>query len=79
VDASNVGKLAKEFKRTPKEIREAIHQVKNNADWRGMGGNKNPDVVVDTDGEVYPELPGGGRGEDSIGNILDYLPDKPDN
>jgi RHS repeat-associated protein len=66
-----VGKIAKSFGRTEKEIRDAIHAVKRNMD-RG-GPVRNPDVKVDlTTGEVYPKTPTGVG--DSIGNIFDYLP-----
>jgi hypothetical protein len=60
---------------TTKQIQDAIHRVKNQSGWRGNGGNRNPDVFVDdVTGEVYPQLPDGTPGGDSIGNIYDYLP-----
>ncbi|WP_157407372.1 hypothetical protein [Actinomadura atramentaria] len=56
-----------------REIRDAIHAVKNKAKWRGLGSNKNPDMVVDIrTGEVYPRTPKG-ISDDSIGNIGDFL------
>jgi hypothetical protein len=67
-----VGKIATDLGRTAKEVKDAIHKVK-----QGMPRDapiRNPDVVVDTStGEVYPKTQGAGIG-DSIGNIRDYLP-----
>lgn len=37
------------------------------------GPVRNPDVVIDTDGEVYPLGPRGVPADDSIGNILDCI------
>lgn len=71
---SDVGKIARELGYTEKEIDEAIHGVKGAGDWRGIGGNKNPDIVVDLNtGEVYPQARKGVG--DSIGNIRDHLPE----
>jgi len=67
----SVGALASELNRTPREIRDAIHKVKEELP-RG-GPRRNPDVRVDPrTGEVYPELPDGALGE-SVGNIFDHL------
>jgi hypothetical protein len=72
----NVRKIAKELGYTPKEIDQAIHAVKAHGDWRGLGDNKNPDVLVDlSTGNVYPQT-ATGAGESSIGNIYDYLRNK---
>ena len=64
-------KLARQFGKTEKEIRDAIHAAK-----RGMsraGSRRNPDVRVDPrTGEICPETPSGGV-DDSIGNIFDFL------
>ena len=60
-----------------KQIKEAIHGVKGQGGWRGIGGNTNPDILIDPKtGEVYPQTPDGSPG-DSIGNIFDYLPEEP--
>lgn len=64
--------------RTPrtseKQINDAIHAVKAYGGWRGIGANKNPDVVIDTStGEVYVQMPNGEVSDESIGNILDEL------
>jgi hypothetical protein len=68
--------LARILGRPVKEIKEAIHRVKNQPGWRGNGGQKNPDVFVDdVTGDVYPQLPDGTPSDDSIGNIYDYLED----
>lgn len=75
--SSNVGKIAKQTGYTPKQINDAIHGVKGQGGWRGLGVNKNPDIVVDTTtGEVYVELQNGETSDDSIGNIYDYLPEE---
>jgi len=67
-----IGKLAQELKKTEKQIRDAIHKVKENL--KGSGPKRNPDVKVDpATGEVYPMNPNGSLG-DSIGNIFDFLP-----
>lgn len=71
---SNVGKIARQLRYTPKQINDAIHAVKAYGGWRGIGANKNPDVVVDTStGEVYVQMPNGEVSDESIGNILDEL------
>ncbi len=74
---SNEGAIGQELGYSRKDIKLAIHAVKNKPGWRGIGGNKNPDVVVDTStGEVYPKLPDGSPADDSIGNVFDYLPEE---
>jgi RHS repeat-associated protein len=70
----NIGKLSRQFGYSQREIQSAIEQVKQEGLPRG-GPVRNPDVVVDEDGETYPLGPGGQPAEDSIGNILDYLVD----
>ncbi|UGT64184.1 hypothetical protein [Nocardia asteroides] len=73
---TKVGKIANHYGVPPAQVRDAIHEVKRYGDWRGDGGNKNPDVVVDLEsGEVYVKMPNGQPSEDSIGNIRDYLED----
>jgi hypothetical protein len=75
--SSNVGKISRQTGYTPKQINDAIHGVKGQGGWRGLGVNKNPDVVVDTTtGEVYVKMQDGEPSEDSIGNIYDYLPEE---
>ena len=64
----DVNKIAQDTDSSPKDVKDAIHKVKNQRGWRGDGKNRNPDVEVDEDGEVYPE-----GSDDSIGNIHDYL------
>jgi hypothetical protein len=67
------GKIAVETGHSIREVRDAIHRVKDNLPRDT--GIRNPEVDVDvTTGEVYPRTPDGGHG-DSIGNIHDYLPD----
>jgi hypothetical protein len=67
--ADRIGQIAEETGLTAKEVRDKIHEAKENLP-RGTGV-RNPDVVVDLDdGEIYPKIPGGGYG-DSIGNIYD--------
>jgi hypothetical protein len=56
---------------TEREIKDAIHKVKNEGLGRG-GPVKNPDVAVSPRGDVRPKLPDGGLG-DSIGNIYDHI------
>ncbi|MCL1841474.1 MAG: hypothetical protein FWF75_06995, partial [Propionibacteriaceae bacterium] len=56
---------------TVKQIKDAIHAVKNAG--KIPGALKNADVMVDQNGEVYPILPNGEPAEDSIGNIFDIL------
>jgi hypothetical protein len=76
--SSSPGKIANQTGYTRQQINDAIHAVKNQPGWRGLGGIKNPDIVVDTStGEVYPQQPDGGPADDSLGNIYDYLPDQP--
>lgn len=59
-----------------KEIKEAIHQVKAQGGWRGIGGNRNPDMLVNPEsGDVMPQMPNGEPG-DVIGNLFDYLKEK---
>ncbi len=71
---SDVDKMADDFGHTPEEVEWAIEDVKGADKWRGVGDNRNPDVVVDTNsGEVYPKMKNGKVGEDSIGNIFDHL------
>jgi len=60
------GKIGKEHGMTPKEVKEAIHGIKGDANMPN-----NPDVEVCNDcGEVFPQTDNGGLG-DSIGNIKD--------
>jgi RHS repeat-associated protein len=66
--------IANETGYTVKQIKDAIHRVKNDAAWRGVGSRKNPDMLVNPrTGDVHPQLPNGKPG-DVIGNIFDYLP-----
>lgn len=54
---------------TPQEVRDRIHDAKQNIPTGT--GQRNPDVVVDLDtGEIYPVASDGTVG-DSIGNIHD--------
>lgn len=56
---------------TARDVRAAIEEIKT--EWGRMGGSgRNPDVVVDRAGEVFPVGPNGLG--DSIGNLRDYLP-----
>ncbi|MCX4747342.1 hypothetical protein OG455_17745 [Kitasatospora sp. NBC_01287] len=74
---SNPGSIGQDLGYSRRQVNDAIHAVKGQGGWRGIGGNKNPDVVVDTStGEVYPKLPDGSPADDSIGNIFDYLPEE---
>jgi hypothetical protein len=73
----SVGKVARDASErlgrrvSPREIKDAIHGVKNKGLGRG-GPIKNPDVQVHPGtGDVKPEVPGGLG--DSIGNIYDFL------
>jgi RHS repeat-associated protein len=67
-------KVAQVLKRTEREIKDAIHDVKRDAGIIRTGSRSNPDVEIDIrTGEVYPKA-GNGRLGDSIGNILDHLP-----
>ncbi|MFC7262657.1 hypothetical protein [Streptomyces lutosisoli] len=60
-----------------KQIKEAIHRVKGQGGWRGIGDNGNPDMLIDPNtGEVHPQMLDGTPG-DSIGNIFDYRPEEP--
>ncbi|HEX7660545.1 MAG TPA: hypothetical protein VF444_13810 [Pseudonocardiaceae bacterium] len=71
---TNPGSIASKTGYSRRQINDAIHGVKSQGGWRGLGANKNPDVVVDVNtGEVYPQLPDGSPSEDSIGNIFEYL------
>jgi hypothetical protein len=70
--AGYISKLARQFGVSTREIRTAIESVKQAGLPRG-GPVRNPDVVVDEEGEVYPLGPGGIPAEDSIANILDYI------
>ncbi len=75
-ETSNVRRIAQEYGTTPKAVKDAIHKIKAQGAWRGNGGNRNPDVVVDLEtGEVHVQLPDGSASEDSLGNILDELED----
>ncbi|MFJ3205692.1 polymorphic toxin-type HINT domain-containing protein [Streptomyces sp. NPDC086989] len=66
--------IAKATGLSVKQVKDAIHKVKAQGAWRGIGGNKNPDMLVDPKtGEVYPQMPDGSPG-DSIGNIFDHIP-----
>ncbi|MER5967572.1 RHS repeat-associated core domain-containing protein [Streptomyces sp. NPDC002057] len=68
--------IAKATGYTAKEIKEAIHRVKAQGAWRGIGGNRNPDMLVDPEsGDVMPQMPNGDPG-DVIGNIYDHLKEK---
>jgi len=74
--ASRPGQIANHFGYTTKQIKDAIHAVKRDGLPRD-GAQRNPDVIVDLDtGEVYVKLPDGSPSDDSIGNILEYLPDE---
>ncbi|WP_314225546.1 hypothetical protein [Streptomyces zaehneri] len=74
---SRVNALARATGYSVKQIKDAIHGVKGQGGWRGIGGNRNPDMLIDPQtGEVYPEMLDGTPG-DSIGNIFDYLPEEP--
>ena len=72
---SNVGKLANKFRKSPQEIKDALHKAKDALQrYKGKGMKGNVDVTVDpTTGEVYPQIPGGGLG-DTLGNISEFLP-----
>ncbi|MCP2337489.1 hypothetical protein [Actinomadura rupiterrae] len=69
--------LAEKLHRTRKEIKDAIHKVKDGPPkWRSLGKSKKPDMYVDPEtGEVYPEMPNGEPTEDSVGNLIEKLPD----
>ncbi|MEU2628319.1 polymorphic toxin-type HINT domain-containing protein [Kitasatospora sp. NPDC007106] len=73
---SKPGAIAKATGYSVKQIKDAIHKVKAQGGWRGIGSNKNPDMLIDPKtGEVHPQLPDGTPGE-SIGNIFDHLPEE---
>lgn len=73
---TKVNKIASHYGVPPQAVRDAIHKIKAQGAWRGNGGSRNPDIVVDLeDGEVYVKMPDGSPSEDSIGNILDELED----
>lgn len=66
-----VGTIANKTNRTVREIKDAIHRVKES--MPRSGSRRNPDVLVDPkSGEVYPKMPSGRPG-DSIGNIFEHL------
>lgn len=69
---TSADKLAREYGVSRKEMNKAIHEAKSYGAWRGNGKNRNPDVEVDEDGEVYPK-----GSDESIGNIGDYLEKRP--
>jgi hypothetical protein len=72
--STNPAQMARRFDSTVKDINKAIHLAKKGIPEGGPSNN--PDVVVDMDtGEVYVKLPNGKPSSDSIGNILDYLPE----
>jgi len=76
--ASSPGKIARQTGYTEKQVRDAIHEVKEQRGWRNYSDRRTPDVTVDTStGEVFPKLADGTPAGDSIGNIYDYLPDEP--
>jgi hypothetical protein len=69
---SRPGQIANKLGVTTREVKVAIHKVKQYGLPRD-GPTRNPDVVVNTEsGEVYVQL-GGGYSSDSIGNIFEYL------
>jgi RHS repeat-associated protein len=66
-----IGAIADATGATPKEVRGAMHPLKDNLPKSSE--KKNPDVeVCTTCGEVYPQTSDGTLG-DSIGNIHDHL------
>jgi hypothetical protein len=74
--ASRPGQIASHFGYTTKQVKDAIHAVKRKGLPRD-GAQRNPDVIVDLDsGEVYVKMPDGSPSEDSIGNILEELPEQ---
>ena len=74
---SRPGALAQAWGYSTKQIRTAIERVKQQPGWRG-GASRNPDVFVDdATGEVFPRPPDGTPGQDSIGNLYDFLPEEP--
>ncbi len=68
---SDQSSIASRFGMSRKEVNKAIHALKT--DIPSGAPVRNPDVVVDAAGEVFPKIPGGGLG-DSLGNILDDIP-----
>ncbi|MFE6833413.1 hypothetical protein ACFVFI_01010 [Streptomyces sp. NPDC057705] len=65
--------IAKAAGLSVKQVKDAIHKVKAEGAWRRIGGNKNPDMLIDPEtGEVSPRMPDGSPG-DSIGNIFDHI------
>lgn len=66
------------FGATTKQVKDAIHAVKRNGEVRAVGGRNNPDIMVDDAGEVYVQMPAGSPSSDSVGNILDFLPEPRD-
>jgi hypothetical protein len=71
-ESNRPSQIADSFGASERDVRAAIERIKQDNLPRG-GPIRNPDVVVDLrTGEVYPQLPNGGRG-DSIGNLHDYL------
>ncbi|PXX68880.1 hypothetical protein DFR70_102566 [Nocardia tenerifensis] len=71
---TKVNRIANYYGVPAKAVKDAIHDIKAYGGWRGDGGNRNPDVVVDLEsGEVYVKKPDGTPSDDSIGNIRDAL------
>jgi RHS repeat-associated protein len=68
---TKIGTIADAFGKSPKEVKDAIHDVKDNLPKSTK--KKNPDVEVCTScGEVYPQTVDGKLG-DTLGNINDKL------
>jgi protein involved in polysaccharide export with SLBB domain len=66
---NSIGKISDTTGLSPQEIRDRIHNAKQNLPK--STNKRNPDVQIDVKtGEIYPEIHGGGVG-DSIGNIFD--------
>ncbi|WP_333879020.1 RHS repeat domain-containing protein, partial [Methylobacter sp.] len=66
---NSIGKISDATGLSPQEVRDRIHNAKQNLPK--SSNKRNPDCQVDVNtGEIYPEVPGGGTG-DSIGNIFD--------
>lgn len=66
--------IAKRTGYSTRQIKDAIHAVKNKGLPRS-GPTRNPDVAVDPrTGEVRVKLSDGSLSGDPIGNILEYLP-----
>jgi len=61
------GSIAARFGYTVKQVRKAIHDIK-----QGQPGNPNFGFDRNT-GDVYVQLPGGGYGDAPIGNIGDTI------